>query len=60
MLDSRCFEALLLKGASLLELKKDEEAILHYREALRLMPNRYEAYKGMYITWLVLLSYCHW
>lgn len=39
-------EAFMLKGASLLELKKIPDAILHYREALRLEPHRYEAHKG--------------
>ncbi|XP_013384483.1 anaphase-promoting complex subunit 7 [Lingula anatina] len=46
-LDNRCLEALLLKGQGLLELKKNQDAIMHYREALRLAPGRYEPYKGI-------------
>ena len=45
-LDNRNTESLLLKGSALLELKKIQEAILHYREALRVSPHRYEAHKG--------------
>ena len=48
MLDNRCIEALLMKGAALLELKKNQEAIPHYRETLRLMPHRFEPHKGTF------------
>ena len=41
---------MLLKGSALLELKKISDAILHYREALRLEPHRYEAHKGLVIV----------
>lgn len=46
-LDNQCVEALLLKGTGLLELKRVEDAILHFREAIHLAPNRYEAHKGL-------------
>ncbi|XP_014664245.1 PREDICTED: anaphase-promoting complex subunit 7-like [Priapulus caudatus] len=46
-IDSRSMEALLLKGAALLDLRKVSEAILHYREALRINAYRYEAHKGL-------------
>jgi len=29
-----------------MEIKKEQEAISHFREALRLAPYRYEAYSG--------------
>ncbi|XP_064613302.1 anaphase-promoting complex subunit 7-like [Liolophura sinensis] len=45
--DSRNIEALLLKGSALVELKKIPEALLHFREALRLAPHRYEAHAGL-------------
>lgn len=45
-LDNQCIEAFLLKGTALLQLKKYQEAILHYGEALRKAPNRYELHKG--------------
>ena len=41
-----CLEALLLKGQALLSQKRVDDAITHYREALRLGPGRYEAHKG--------------
>ena len=44
--DNQNVEALLLKGAALLELKKVGEAIMHYREAHRLAAHRYECHKG--------------
>ncbi|XP_064618636.1 anaphase-promoting complex subunit 7-like [Lineus longissimus] len=46
-LDNRSVQALLLKGVGLLELKRITEAIMHFREALRLAPHRYEAHKGL-------------
>ncbi len=45
-IDSRCLEALLLKGTALLELKRHQEVLQHFREALRVAPHRYEAHKG--------------
>ena len=41
-------EAILLKGTGLVLLKRVADAILHFREALHLAPNRYEAHKGFY------------
>ncbi|KAK2170518.1 hypothetical protein LSH36_2g01059 [Paralvinella palmiformis] len=46
-IDNHNVEGLLLKGAALLELKKMQEAIMHFREAIRLSPYRFEAYKGL-------------
>ncbi|XP_060074596.1 anaphase-promoting complex subunit 7-like [Ylistrum balloti] len=46
-LDSFNIEAYLLKGSALLELKKSQDASLHFQEALRLAPHRYEAYLGL-------------
>ena len=44
--DSRSQEALLLKGSALLDLKKTQDAIVHFREAIRIAPYRFEAHKG--------------
>jgi len=49
-IDNHNVEGLLLKGAALLELKKMQEAIMHFREAIRLSPYRFEAYKGKYFV----------
>ncbi|XP_074641940.1 anaphase-promoting complex subunit 7-like isoform X2 [Tubulanus polymorphus] len=46
-LDNSNEQALLLKGHGLLELKRTQEAILHFREALKLTPYRYEVHKGL-------------
>lgn len=46
-MDSFNIEAYLLKGSALLELKKSQDASLHFQEALRLAPHRYEAYLGL-------------
>lgn len=50
--DNCCVESLLLKGRALLDLKKTPEAIVHYREALRIAPYRYEAHKGLVSCYL--------
>ncbi|KAA0185127.1 hypothetical protein HAZT_HAZT010961 [Hyalella azteca] len=44
-IDPLSVEGLLLKGGLLLELKKMQEAALHYREAMQLAPHRFEPYK---------------
>ncbi|KAK3084436.1 hypothetical protein FSP39_013538 [Pinctada imbricata] len=46
-LDSVSIEAFLLKGSALSEMKKTSEASLHFLEALRMAPHRYEAYTGL-------------
>ncbi|XP_071946347.1 anaphase-promoting complex subunit 7-like [Antedon mediterranea] len=46
-LDQRNVQALLLKGSVLKEIGKTQDALLHYREAVRLAPNRFEAHKGV-------------
>ena len=43
--DPHSVEGLLLKGTLLLELKKLQEAVLHFREAMQIAPNRFEPYK---------------
>ncbi|XP_041349110.1 anaphase-promoting complex subunit 7-like isoform X2 [Gigantopelta aegis] len=45
--DPRSIQALLLKASSLLDLKKLHDATLHYLEAVRLAPHRFEAYSGL-------------
>ena len=45
-IDPTSVESFLLKGLTLLEVKKTQEAILHYQSAVRLAPQRFEAYKG--------------
>eukprot|EP00057_Strongylocentrotus_purpuratus_P020879 XP_011675353.1 PREDICTED: anaphase-promoting complex subunit 7 [Strongylocentrotus purpuratus] len=39
-------QALLLKGKGLLEMNKVPEATLHFREAVRCAPSRFEAHEG--------------
>ena len=45
VLDRRNVEALLLKGNILLEMKKLQDAMNHFREAVVLAPFRYETHK---------------
>ena len=45
-IDPTNVESLLLKGLTLLEVKKTQEAIFHYQSAVRLAPQRFESYKG--------------
>lgn len=40
-------EGLLLKAAIFLDLKKYQDSVVHYREAMHLSPYRYEAYEGL-------------
>ncbi|XP_041455761.1 anaphase-promoting complex subunit 7-like [Lytechinus variegatus] len=40
-------QALLLKGKGLLEMTKVPEATLHFREAVRCAPSRFEAHEGL-------------
>ncbi len=47
MLNQRDVEALLLKGNVLFELKKLNEAIDHFREAMVVAPWRYEVHHGL-------------
>ena len=57
-IDPTNVESLLLKGLTLLEVKKAQEAILHYQSAVRLAPQRFEAYKGNnHITGILLPNY---
>jgi anaphase-promoting complex subunit 7 len=44
-LDRRNVEALLLKGNILLDMKKLQDAMNHFREAVVLAPHRYETHK---------------
>ena len=49
-IDPTSVEALLLNGLTLLEVKKSQVAITHYQAAVRLAPQRFEAYKGKYTS----------
>ena len=47
-------EGLILKGQLLLELKKVQEAALHFREAINAAPGRYEGHRGLTDCYLQL------
>lgn len=47
VLNPRNVEALLLKATIFLELKKYQDSVIHYREAMSLAPHRYEAHEGL-------------
>lgn len=47
LLAPRNVEALVLKGNLLLELKKTQEAVVHFREAMQLAAHRYEPVDGL-------------
>ncbi|XP_067010812.1 anaphase-promoting complex subunit 7 [Anabrus simplex] len=46
-LSPRNVEALILKGAILLDLKKFQDAVVHFREAMQVSPHRYEPHLGL-------------
>ncbi|XP_072103970.1 anaphase-promoting complex subunit 7 isoform X2 [Mobula birostris] len=46
-LNSNSVQALLLKGAALRALGRIQEAIIHFREAMRLSPCRMDCYEGL-------------
>lgn len=52
LIDNRNLEALIVKGAGLMEMKRYQESIMHYREAVRMAPHRYEAHKGLIDAYL--------
>lgn len=45
-LNSNSVQALLLKGAALRNMGRVQEAIIHFREAMRLAPCRLDCYEG--------------
>ncbi|KAG2471293.1 APC7 protein, partial [Polypterus senegalus] len=45
-LNSNSVQALLLKGAALRNMGRVQEAIIHFREAMRLAPSRLDCYEG--------------
>lgn len=47
-LNSNSVQALLLKGAALRNMGRVQEAIIHFREAMRLAPCRLDCYEGMF------------
>lgn len=47
MLQHTSVEALLLKGNVLLDMKKLQDAMNHFREAVQVAPYRYETHKGL-------------
>eukprot|EP00794_Sanderia_malayensis_P014308 gene14308-15797_t len=53
MIDTRNVEALLLKASLLQSLTKQNEALIHYREAIRLAPTYFEAYEGLVDCYLL-------
>jgi len=53
-LNVRNVEAMMLKGTILLEMKKLQESVSHFREALKIAPFRYEAHKGLIDSYLAL------
>jgi len=46
-LDNTKIQALLLKGLALYKLKRYSDSLAHYKDAVRLLPNCFEGYKGM-------------
>lgn len=46
-LKPRNVEALILKGMALMDIKRVDDAVVHFREALRLSPKRFEAHHGL-------------
>ena len=46
-IDPRNVQALLLKGSVLQHMSKTQEALLHFREAVRMAPFRFEAHQGI-------------
>ncbi|KAF0311903.1 Anaphase-promoting complex subunit 7 [Amphibalanus amphitrite] len=57
LLAPRSVEALVLKGNLLLELKKTQEAVVHFREAMQIASYRYEPVHGL-VQCYVLLNRC--
>lgn len=53
-INPRNVEALLVKGNVLLEMKKLQEAVVHFREVLRIAPYRYEAHKGLVDSYIAM------
>ncbi|XP_070206062.1 anaphase-promoting complex subunit 7-like isoform X2 [Littorina saxatilis] len=46
-INSRCTQALLLKGTALQELNRMQDALLHFHEAVTRAPDRFETYQGL-------------
>ncbi|XP_059144274.1 anaphase-promoting complex subunit 7-like [Physella acuta] len=46
-IDNLSVQALVLKGTALLDMKKGPQAMQHFQEAVRMAPNRFEAYQGL-------------
>lgn len=60
-LNSNSVQALLLKGAALRNMGRVQEAIIHFREAMRLAPCRLDCYEGQFgsfclTLWSLILS----
>uniref|UniRef100_A0A6A7G3T2 Anaphase-promoting complex subunit 7-like n=2 Tax=Hirondellea gigas TaxID=1518452 RepID=A0A6A7G3T2_9CRUS len=53
-LDPFSVEGLLLKGTLLLELKKLQEAALHFKEAMQIAPSRFEPYQGLVDSYMAM------
>ncbi|XP_064424254.1 anaphase-promoting complex subunit 7 isoform X2 [Latimeria chalumnae] len=52
-LNSNNVQALLLKGAALRNMARIQEAVIHFREAIRLAPCRLDCYEGLIDCYLV-------
>ncbi|EGW07452.1 anaphase-promoting complex subunit 7 [Cricetulus griseus] len=55
-LNSNSVQALLLKGAALRNMGRVQEAIIHFREAIRLAPCRLDCYEGLIECYLASSS----
>lgn len=55
-LNSNSVQALLLKGAALRNMGRVQEAIIHFREAMRLAPCRLDCYEGTFDFFLFYSS----
>lgn len=54
-LNSNSVQALLLKGAALRNMGRVQEAIIHFREAMRLAPCRLDCYEGQFGSFYLTL-----
>ncbi|XP_063242706.1 anaphase-promoting complex subunit 7 isoform X2 [Bacillus rossius redtenbacheri] len=53
-MNPRNVEALILKGLILFELKKHQESVLHFREAMQISSYRYESHKGIVDNYIAM------
>ncbi|KAJ9580300.1 hypothetical protein L9F63_004040, partial [Diploptera punctata] len=53
-LSPRNVEALILKGGILMDLKKFQDAVVHFREAMQVSPHRYEPHRGLVDCYILM------